>query len=262
MNSTELFSPGFKQKVAIVTGAGQGIGHEIARQLASQGASVALNDLDADLALASALRISSEEGVCVAFPGDASDPVFIQKLVRQVVQQFGSVDIAVANAAISFFSNFFEVQPEDLRKVIGLNLEGAFWLAQAAAWQMKAQGRGGRLLFLSSVTGVQAYHHLELYGVTKAALQMLAKSLVPELAPLGITTNALCPGATLTERTLEDAAYHQQWIGITPTGRAGTVEDMAAAALFLLSAQAQHITGQTLVVDGGWTSVSPLPPES
>ena len=113
---------------------------------------------------------------------------------------------------------------------------------------------------MSSVTGHQYHPDLAAYGMSKAAIRMLAKSLGVELAPHGITVNGISPGATATERTLSDPTYDETWSKLNPTGRPGTVQDVAHAALFLLSPHAGQITGQTLIVDGGWTAVSP-PPE-
>ncbi|OIQ66574.1 2,3-dihydro-2,3-dihydroxybenzoate dehydrogenase [mine drainage metagenome] len=124
---------------------------------------------------------------------------------------------------------------------------------------MIRQENGGRILFMSSVTGHQAHQNLAAYGMTKAALEMLAKSLVIELSQFQITVNTVAPGATLTERTMEDAGYKNTWSRITPMGRPATVEDVANAVLFLVSAQAGHITGQNIIVDGGWTAVSTSP---
>ena len=112
---------------------------------------------------------------------------------------------------------------------------------------------------MSSVTGHQAHKDLAAYGMTKAALEMLAKTLVVELSPHKININAVAPGATKTERTTEDKDYEKIWSKITPMGRPAEVSDIAQAALFLVSGSARHITGQSLVVDGGWTSVSPSP---
>ena len=105
----------------------------------------------------------------------------------------------------------------------------------------------------------QAHQDLAAYGMTKAALEMLAKSLVVELSPYQITVNTIAPGATLTERTMEDTEYKNTWSRITPMGRPATVEDVANAVLFLVSPQAGHITGQNIIVDGGWTAVSTSP---
>jgi 3-oxoacyl-[acyl-carrier protein] reductase len=249
----------FQNQVAIVTGAGQGIGLEICRQLAGQGAHVLLNDIEESLAEEAARSIQKEHGSCIPYAGDASDVFFIQEMVRESVNRFGKLDIAIANAGITLFGDFFEYKPEDFTQVMKVNLSGSFFLAQAAALQMKDQGASGRILFMSSVTGHQAHKDLAAYGMSKAALEMLAKTLVLELSPFAITVNAIAPGATSTERTLSDPDYEQTWSRITPIGKPATAKDIANAALFLVSPEAGHITGQTLIVDGGWSSVSPSP---
>jgi glucose 1-dehydrogenase len=252
----------FKEQVAIVTGAGQGIGLEIARQLAEQGAAVLLNDLDRELTEKAVDLIISEGGKCIAYCGDAANVDFVREMVNEAVRVFSKLTIVIANAGITTFGDFFDYTPESLQKLLDLNLRGSFFLTQAAARQMRLQGVGGRVLLMSSVTGHQAHQFLAAYGMTKAALEMLAKSLVIELSPYGITINAVAPGATMTERTAEDAEYEKTWGRITPIGRPATVQDIAHAALFLVSPRAGHITGQSLVVDGGWTAVSPSPYES
>lgn len=248
-----------QHQVAIVTGAGQGIGLRICQELAAHGASVVLNDRETSLAEEGAALINREGGRCIACVGDASDVRFIQEMVDTAVRQFGRLDIAIANAGITLFGEFLDYKKEDLMKVLDLNIGGSFFLAQAAALQMKAQNSGGRILFMSSVTGHQAHKNLAAYGMSKAALEMLAKTLVVELSPLGITVNAIAPGATATERTLADKDYEKTWARITPMGKPATPHDIAHAALFLVSPAAGHITGQSLVIDGGWTSVSPSP---
>lgn len=251
----------FENQVAIVTGAGQGIGYEAALQLASSGAKVVLNDLDEDLANSASNKIIELIGgpVCIAAPGDTSQHAFTSALIDTAIAQWGSLDILLANAGITLFGDFWDYPPDDFKKVLDVNLFGTFFLTQAAAIQMRKQGRGGRILFTSSVVGHQAHKHLAAYAATKAGLEMLAKNLVLDLAPYGITVNTVAPGATLTERTLSDADYVNVWSKITPTGRPATVSDIVRAMLFMVSPDAGHITGQSLVVDGGWTSVSPPP---
>lgn len=249
----------FAGQVAIITGAGQGIGFEIARQLAHNGAAVLINDIDEQLIKKSADAITAEGGACFPMAGDAADINFIQQMVDTAVQHFGKLTIAIANAGITLFGDFLDYPAESLQSVMNLNLQGSFFLAQRAAVQIIKQQSRGSILFMSSVTGHQAHKNLAAYGMTKAALEMLAKNLVVDLSPYQITVNTVAPGATLTERTLEDADYKSTWSRITPMGRPATVEDVANAVLFLVSPDASHITGQNLIVDGGWTAVSTSP---
>jgi NAD(P)-dependent dehydrogenase (short-subunit alcohol dehydrogenase family) len=253
-----MYADYFSNEVAIITGAGQGIGFEIAKQLCINGASVLLNDIDEQLAKEATNKIAMN-GNCIALAGDAADPVFIQQMVDETVNKFGKLTIAIANAGITLFGDFFDYKPAALQSVMNLNIGGSFFLAQAVAKQIRQQNSGGSILLMSSVTGHQAHKNLAAYGITKAALEMLAKTLVVELSPFNININAIAPGATVTERTTEDKDYMNTWSRITPIGKPATVADIANAALFLVAPSSKHITGQSLIIDGGWTSVSPSP---
>jgi 3-oxoacyl-[acyl-carrier protein] reductase len=227
--------------------------------LAVHGTAVVINDIDEPITLSAAEKIKGEGGNCIGMAGDASNIDFINEMVKQAVNRFGKLTIAIANAGITLYADFFDYTPDSFNKVMQLNLAGSFFLAQAAAKQMKKQETGGSILFMSSVVGHQAHKNLAAYAITKAGLEMLAKNLVVELSPYKITVNAIAPGATLTERTMDDTEYEKTWSRITPMGRPASVNDITKAALFLVSPNAAHITGQSLIIDGGWTSVSPSP---
>jgi 3-oxoacyl-[acyl-carrier protein] reductase len=250
----------FQNQVAIISGAGKGIGFAIARELALQGAKVVLNDIDFDLAQSASKKIVDEGGICEAFSGDISDITIIEGIVAFAVEKFGKLDILLANAGITTYGDFLEYQPASMQRLLQINLFGTFFLTQAATKQMVKQGHGGSILITSSVTGHAAHPFLAAYGMTKAGLDQLVKNLVIDLGPHQININSMVPGATLTERTLiEDPDYLEIWSRITPSGRPSTTDDIVNAALFLVSPASRQIMGQNLVIDGGWTSVG-IPP--
>ena len=254
----------FKDKVGIITGAASGIGLEIANHLMSEGANLVINDINEDaLTTSFADQMLMESSQCKTVAGNAENRNLITKLVETAIETYGKLDFAVANAGLTSFGDFFDFTEEQFSHIMNLNLGGSFFLAQAAARQMRAQGNGGSILLVSSVLGFQAYPHLTAYAMSKAALTMMARSLVVELSPYNITINCLAPGATLTPRTaLEESDYAQTWSQLIPVGEVCQPSDIAPSALFLLSEDARHITGQTLIIDGGWTAVSKYPDQN
>ena len=251
----------FSGKVAIVTGASREIGAAMATALAAQGCAVLLSHYgEPERAEATVARIRAAGGRAERHEADLSSAAANRDLVARAVELFGRLDIFAANAGLTISAPLLETDELILDTLIDLNVKGSFFGAQAAAQQMIAQGGGGRIIFSSSVTGVQAIPNLGAYGITKAALRHMARVWAVELAPHRITVNALGIGAIDNERNRrDDPEYDVHWAGVIPTGRVGQPEDVAGALLFLASDAAAHITGQTLIVDGGWCMTSPLP---
>jgi glucose 1-dehydrogenase len=252
----------FVDQVVLVTGAGIGIGYEIARRFAAEGALVMLNDINHELARHAAQQINDSLTVSrvYAYPFDTADVSAMQAATDNIVTRFSRLDIAIANAGVTLIKAFLETVPDDFDRLTNVNLRGTYFLVQAAAQAMIAEKTAGRIVIMSSVTGIQAIPNFSAYGITKAALRQMARILALELGPHSITVNAIAPGATVTERTLQETAdYESTWAAVTPTRRPAYVDDIAAAACFLASAEARQITGQTLTIDGGWTVYSPLP---
>jgi NAD(P)-dependent dehydrogenase (short-subunit alcohol dehydrogenase family) len=256
----------FDRHAVLVTGAGEGIGFALCKAFAEAGADVALNDLDRQKAQHAAAHLNASIGAerVTPYALDIADVAAVRAMVDDFSQRRGRLDVVIANAGITNFGPFLEYTPEAFDRVTSVNLRGTYFTAQAAARAMiRHKQSSGRILLMSSVTGVMGYPNLTAYGMTKAGIAHLAQSLAVELGPHGITVNTLCPGATLTERTLrDDPHYARNWEAVAPNQRVGTVDDLAHAALFLASAGARHITGQTLVIDGGWTVTRPIPPDT
>lgn len=252
---------GIKDKVAIVTGAGEGIGYAIVELLVKAGANVVLNDVDENKANSAAAELDARHpGSCLSFFGDAGNLSTINKLVDFTLEHFGQLDFVVPNAAITIFGSFLETSVEDFQKTLQLNLHGAYFLVQQGAKEMIKQESGGKVVLLSSQVGIRAYKYLTPYAMTKAALRMMAVNLAYELGEHRINLNVVAPGATLTERTADEQPdYSGMWGQLNPNGRVGTPEDIAKTCVFLLSDEASHINGQTIPVDGGWTTAGKYP---
>lgn len=255
-------------KVAIVTGGSREIGAAMAEALAHAGAAVVIAHHAApELAEGVVARISAAGGQALAVEADLSSVAENQRLVSRAVEVFGQLDIFVANAGLTMWGPFLDVDEATWDTIVDLNLKGSFFGAQAAARQMVAQRAanpaewdGGRIVFSSSVTGVVALPNCSPYAVTKAGLRHMATVLALELGQRGITVNALGIGATVNERNLrDDPEYEAHWAGVTPTGRCGRPEDAAAALLYLVSPEARMVNGHSLLIDGGWTTVGHAP---
>ena len=248
-------------RVAVVTGASREIGAAMAATLAASGAAVVVaHHREPERAGEVVSRIRERGGTAIAVDGDLSRVADNVELVDRTVRELGRLDVFVANAGLTRWAPFLEVDETTWDTVLDLNLKGSYFGAQAAARQMVAQGDGGRIVFSSSVTGSRAIPNLSAYAITKAGLQHMATVLALELGPRGITVNALAIGATVNERNLsDDPDYAERWGEVLPTGRVGQAADVAAALSYLVSPEAAMVTGHTLTVDGGWTGMGRTP---
>ena len=247
------------EKAAIVTGASREIGAAMAEALAREGAPVLVAHYrEPELAEATVARIRAFGGIALPHDCDGSIVSETQGMMTRAVSEFGRLDIFVANAGLTLWAPFLEYTEAAWETVMGLNLKGSFFGAQAAARQMVRQNSGGAIVFSSSIAGTRAIQYLSAYGVSKAGLQHMARCLALELGPHRINVNALGIGPTLNARNLkDDPNYDAHWGSVSPAGRAARPEDVARALLFLVANP--YITGETLVVDGGWTIHSPTP---
>jgi len=242
-------------KVALVTGAGGGIGLGIARRIAEAGAAVVLNDLDAGRAKASAGRLRGRGySALEAVASDVSTPEGARAAVDAAVSRFGRLDILVNNAGIYPTSPFLEHPVELWDQVIDVNLRGPFLCSQAAARQFEKQGKGDAILNIASVVGiVGAGPSAIAYTASKGGLIAMTKTLARALGPFGARANAIAPAAIETESArgmLDRASLARQ-----PVGRFGTPDDVALAALYLVAPASDYVTGEVLVVDGGYLLV-------
>jgi glucose 1-dehydrogenase len=246
-----------KDKVALVTGASSGIGRAIAVRFAAEGAYVAVNYLPRGSGEEEARAVVESldtPGATVA--ADVSKRAEVERMVSEVLEKFGRLDIAVCNAGIEIKRPFLEVTDEEWDAVIAVNLYGAFVASQTAARRMVEQGGGGKLIYTSSVHEDIPFPGYTSYCASKGGVRMMMRNLAVELAPHRINVNNIAPGAIATpinRAVLEDPKAKGEAVSEIPWGRFGRPEEVAAVAAFLASAEADYVTGSTYYVDGGLT---------
>ena len=250
-------------QVAVVTGGGVGIGQASCFRLAEAGASVVVTDIDLEAAQGTADIIAQKGGRAHAIYADAGSLTDAEKTASIAIEVFGRLDILVNNAGIYFYSRALELTEQDWDRTIDTNVKGMFFYSQAAAVEMSKAGRGGRIVNIASIDGMQPQADLIHYDTSKGAVIMLTKALALELASQGILVNAIAPGGIMRPDNKEMRERFRRsgksmkevgeaFLAHIPLGHMGEPDDIAKAVLFLASHAADYITGSLLVVDGGY----------
>ncbi len=243
-------------QVALVTGAGSGIGRAIALKFTVEGASVALADRNLTAVEEAAAQIRARKGSAAALHLDVLQESQVRGAVEEVLRRFGRLDVLVNCAGIRKTVPFLELTSEEWDHHLGTNLRGAFLVSQAAARHMIGR-RSGRIINIASDSGVAAFPGEAAYGSSKAGLIALTRAIALELGPFGIRCNAICPGAIRTAMLLggqpPGSELERQIAERTPLGRIGEPEEIARVALFLAGPLSEFVTGEHLLVTGGYT---------
>ena len=242
-------------KVAVITGAGSGIGRGISLRFAEEGAAVVCADLNEASARETAQMVQGRDGKAAAVAVDVTRKDQVEAMVARAVAEFGRLDIMVANAGVSLNEPFLEMREESWDQVLSVNLKGVFLCCQAAAREMVKAGHGGKMVATASAVVEIAYPTGAAYCASKAAVRMLTKTMAVELAPHRINVSCIAPGVIdtpMSRQSMPDEALRQQMVMAIPWGSFGQPSDIADAALFLVSEEANYITGAAVFVDGGW----------
>jgi NAD(P)-dependent dehydrogenase (short-subunit alcohol dehydrogenase family) len=245
-----------QDKVAVVTGAGAGIGRAIASLFAAEGAHVFVTDLNGETASETARALGAQGLKATAMTVDVSRGQDVSALFREVERAFGRADIVVNNAGLNVRSDFRHLSDADWVKIREVNLDGVVRIARDAFGLLKASGAGS-LINVSSIMGKRGLRQLAGYSATKGAVTALTKALAVEYAPYNIRVNSVAPGyidTALTERFLKNPLISKALLDKTPMRRFGTPEEIARATLFFASADSAYVTGAELAVDGGMTA--------
>jgi NAD(P)-dependent dehydrogenase (short-subunit alcohol dehydrogenase family) len=240
-------------KSAVVTGGARGIGLAIAKALAREGAAVAVADINLEGAKTGAAAIGEQGGCAFPVSLNVADPASVAVMVGSVLKARRRIDILVNNAGVGGNTPFLDTSLEEWNRIIGINLTGAFLVAQAVAREMVKSG-GGKIVNIASLSGQRGGNGRAAYGSAKAGLELLTKVMAVELAPYNVNVNNIAPGAIETEmaKFAHDAATRAAYNYLIPMTRYGTPEEIADAAVFLCSDESRYVHGHTLNVDGGF----------
>ena len=234
-----------------ITGGAGAIGAATAARFLEEGARVVLLDRDEDALTRIGRKLPALSGAIAA---DVADAGAVARAFEELDGLVSGLDVLINNAGISIRHRFMDISPQEWRRVMRVNLDGVFFVAQEAARRMLA-ARGGVILNMGSTNGLMGYHYYADYNASKAAVVMLTRSLAAEWAPRGVRVNCISPGYILTEmnRKPHVVPLHGEWTKRTPMGRLGEVEDLMAAVVYLASRASSFATGAELVIDGGYT---------
>ena len=250
-------------KVALITGAGQGIGRGIALRLARDGADIAIVDLNEEKTKAVAAEVKALGRKATTFKADVSKRDDIFAAVDHTEKELGGFDIMVNNAGIAQIQPLADVTPEELDKILKINVAGVLWGIQAAAKKFQDRKQTGKIISASSIAGHEGFPLLGVYSATKFAVRALTQAAAKEFASKGITVNAYCPGVVGTDMWIEIdrrmaeitgakiGASYEKFVGGIALGRAETPDDVAAFVSFLAGPDSDYMTGQAPLIDGG-----------
>jgi NAD(P)-dependent dehydrogenase (short-subunit alcohol dehydrogenase family) len=244
-------------RVALVAGAGSGIGAAGAVGLAAHGAHVVCADVRLDAASATAAEITTAGGEAQAIQVDITDSASVARLIETVVAHHRRLDVLVATPSINVRKPLLRYADDEFDRVVGLNLKGSFKIMRAAGEVMARQGRGS-IIVLSSIRSQVVEPGQGVYAATKAGLVQMARAMAAELGPQGIRVNALAPGTVetpLTRVIKDQPAWYQAYASKSALGRWATADEMAGPIVFLASDASSYVTGAVLIADGGWTAV-------
>ena len=247
-----------KEKVALVTGASRGIGEAIALAFAGEGADIAINcSMSVKAAEVVAKKIDELGQRSLIIQADVADKVAVDEMIEKTVAEFGCIDIMVNNAGMAIVGASAELEEKQWRRGIDVMLNGVFYCSQAAGKHMIKQ-KGGKIINIASINGIGAFPERVAYGSAKAGVMHITRTLGCEWAQYNINVNAIAPGYIktdlVTDLITQGRLDEQKMVNRTPAGRLGECEDVASVAVFLASEESKYIIGQTIVVDGGWST--------